>query len=84
MRKIREVLRLRYESGLNNRDIAMSVAISASTVSTYLSRAKMFNVTWPLPASMSDDELYACLFPQESNPKNLIVPLLIYPGFIES
>ncbi|HCD9287893.1 TPA: IS21 family transposase [Legionella pneumophila] len=74
MRKIREVLRLRYESGLNNRDIAMSVAISASTVSTYLSRAKMFNVTWPLPASMSDDELYACLFPQESNPKKLNRP----------
>lgn len=74
MRKIREVLKLRYESGLNNREIAMSVDISASTVSTYLSRAKMFDVTWPLPVSMSDAELYARLFPQESNPKKLNRP----------
>ena len=48
MRKIRDVLRLHHESGLSNRAIAISVDISASTVSGYLSRAKMFGVSWPI------------------------------------
>ena len=44
MRKIREVLKLRYENGFNNRAIANCVGISPSTVSGYLSRAKMFGL----------------------------------------
>lgn len=40
MRKIEEILRLKYESGLSHRAIGQSCAISAGTVSDYISRAK--------------------------------------------
>ena len=36
MRKIREVLRLKYELGRNNREIGQSCGIGNSTVSDYL------------------------------------------------
>ena len=39
MRKIREVLRLRNEFGLSQRDIAKSCSIGRTTVRDYLSRA---------------------------------------------
>ena len=40
MRKIREVLRLKWECGLSNRAIARSCSISHSTVGEYLRRAE--------------------------------------------
>ena len=39
MRKLKEVLRLRYELGLGQRQIARSCSIAQGTVSEYLSRA---------------------------------------------
>ena len=45
MRKIREVMRLRYEQHCNHRDIARSVKCSASTVSTYLVSAPVITST---------------------------------------
>ena len=63
MRKIREVMRLRYEQHCNHRDIARSVKCSASTVSTYLQRAKAAGLSWPLPEALDDEQLYARLFP---------------------
>ena len=75
MRKIREVLKLRYENGFNNRAIANCVGISPSTVSGYLSRAKMFGLNWPLPEQLSDEQLYAHLFPQETGTNTLKRPI---------
>ncbi len=46
MRKIREVLRLRYELGRSNREIARSCDIGSSTVSDYIKRAGMAGLTW--------------------------------------
>jgi hypothetical protein len=40
MRKIKEVLRLKWEQGLTNRTIAKSLSIARSTVGEYLRRAK--------------------------------------------
>lgn len=68
MRKFREILKLKYEQGFTNRTIGKSVGISASTVSTYISRAKLAGVTWPLPADMDDNKLSTLLFP--SAPKD--------------
>ena len=39
MRKIRELLRLKYELGRCHREIATSLGIAASTVSDYVRRA---------------------------------------------
>ena len=62
MKKISEILRQRFELKRSFRDIANSLNISVSTVSEYMSRAAIANVQWPLPASMSESELYAQLF----------------------
>ena len=63
MRKIREILRLRYENGCNHREISRSVGASPSTVSAYLRQAKMVGLNWPIPKELDEDQLYACLFP---------------------
>ena len=39
MRKMREILRLKYESGLSHRDIGRCCSIGRGTVGDYLSRA---------------------------------------------
>lgn len=63
MRKIDEVLRLKYEVGLTHREIARSCAISASTVSEYVTHAKAAGLSWPLPEGLSGEELEELLFP---------------------
>lgn len=40
MRRIRDVLRLKYGHGLSERQIATSLALSKSSVGTYLHRAR--------------------------------------------
>ena len=64
MRKIEEVLRLKYEVGLTHREIARSCAISASTVSEYVTQAQAAGLSWPLPAGMGEAELAALLYPE--------------------
>jgi len=74
MRKIREVLRLKWECGLKNRAIARSCSISHSTVSEYLQRAKAAGLSWPLPADLDEDALFLLLFPTASHPSSKIIP----------
>ncbi|MFZ0964064.1 MAG: sigma factor-like helix-turn-helix DNA-binding protein, partial [Terriglobia bacterium] len=62
MRKLKEVLRLRYELGLGQRQIARSCSIGHGTVYEYLRRAREAGVTWPLPESWDDRQLEAALF----------------------
>ena len=71
MRKIMEVLRLHYEQGCSNRDIALSVGISPSTVSTYLTRAKIAGISWPMSSEYDEDSLYSCLFPPAPSSKSI-------------
>ena len=63
MRKIKEVLRLHYDEGESNREIARRIQISPGSVSHYLSRAKSSGLAWPLPDDWTEDKLYAALFP---------------------
>lgn len=63
MRKLREVLRLKFDCKLSNRTIAKSVNISASTVSYYTRAFLAAELSWPLPERMSDDELMRLLEP---------------------
>ena len=41
MRKIREVLRLRFAQGLSQRAIGISLRLSAGAVNSYLGRARL-------------------------------------------
>ena len=62
MRKVREVLRLRHALGVSERQIAITVGISRSTVGEYLRRAAVIGITWPVPEGMDDGELERRLF----------------------
>jgi transposase len=62
MRKVREVLRLKWEQGLSNRAIAASCRLSSATVYEYVNRARAAGLTWPLDSSLTDQALEALLF----------------------
>jgi transposase len=63
MRKISEVLRLRWDLHASQREIANSCKIGQATVNEYLRRAKAANLTWPLPPDLTEEELERRLFP---------------------
>ena len=62
MRKLKEVLRLRFELGLGHRQIARSCSIGRATIHEYLKRAQAAGVKWPLPEDWDDRKLEETLF----------------------
>jgi len=62
MRKIREVLRLKFECGRSQAEIAASVAIGETTVGDYLRRARAAGMTWEVARGLSDAEVDTRLF----------------------
>ena len=63
MRRIREVLRLKHASGLSERLIARTLQISNGAVNSYLQRARVAGLAWPLPDPLDDEALERLLFP---------------------
>jgi len=63
MRKIREILRLRWAQGLPVRAIGHSVGVSHSTVVDTLNRARAAGLSWPLPEELDETQLEARLYP---------------------
>ena len=63
LRTIREVLRLKWQCGLSNSDIAASCRIGATAVRGYVHRAQLSGLTWPLPDTLQDAKLEQMLFP---------------------
>ncbi|MEX0802435.1 MAG: hypothetical protein WD688_03835 [Candidatus Binatia bacterium] len=55
MRKIREVLRLKFDCALSGHQIAHSCQISRSTVADYLCRFEKAGLNWPLPEDLSEE-----------------------------
>jgi transposase len=74
MRKIKEVLRLKWECGQSNRAVARSCSISHTTVGEYLKRAQAAGLTWPLPEDLTEDGLYELLFPKEVSSGRRVIP----------
>src|SRR5689334_16586870 len=68
MRKLREVMRLRFELHLGYQQIGRSCAIGVSTVCKYLQRAEAAGVAWPLPEDWDEARLEAVLFPRSASP----------------
>src|SRR5207248_3398951 len=62
MRRVREILRLKYECGATERAIAQSLGIARSTVAVTLDRLAAAELGWPLPAVLSDRVLEAMLY----------------------
>ena len=68
MRKIRDVLRLKFESGLSERVIGRSMSLSNGSVNSYLQRARVAGLRWPLPDDLDDEALERLLFPPAAAP----------------
>ena len=66
MRKLREVLRLRFELKLGYQQIGRSCSIAVGTVHKYLKRAEAAGVTWPLPEDWDEARVEALLFPRRA------------------
>ena len=62
MRKIKEILRLKFELGLDNRQIAKCCNVSHVSVGNYLVRFNRTGLGWPLPEEMDDGRLEGLLF----------------------
>jgi transposase len=62
MRKIREVMRLKYDRGLSHRQISAASGISRSTVSEYVQRAERTGLTWEVAQGLTDAEVEQRLF----------------------
>ena len=67
MRMIREVLRLKFECGLSDRQIAKSTGIARSSIGDYVWRFQDSGLVWPLSAAMQELDLESCLFPPPSS-----------------
>src|ERR1700685_3538476 len=76
VRKIKEVLRLKFGVGLGLRHIARSCSIGLGTVHDYLQRAEADGVTWPLGDDWDENRLEAALFggPPRARPAALPMP----------
>ena len=74
MRKIKEVLRLKYDCGLSAREIARSCQVSRSTVANYLMRAQAAGFSWPEVAALTDTRIEERLFPVKPVPSSVKRP----------
>ncbi len=68
MRQIFEIMRLRYDLKCSQQAIANATGIPRSTIKDYLVRAKVAGLVWPLPDSMTNDQMNQLLF--SDNPGN--------------
>ena len=63
MRKIKDVLRLKFETDLSIRRIARSCNVSRPTVTEYLTRFAEADLVWPAAAELDDAALERKLYP---------------------
>ena len=61
MRKLRDVLRLRFQAGLSLRDISRSTKLSVGGVQKLIRRA--LDLAWPLPPECDDAAWPRCSIP---------------------
>src|SRR5229473_6547424 len=74
MRRLREVLRLKYDVGLSHRAIAQACTVGLGTVTTYLQRATAAGLTWPLADDLDDAALEARVFARPVAVRVRVVP----------
>lgn len=63
MRRIKEVLRLKFDCGLSHRRIARALGMSLGAVSKYISYCTAAGLDWAAAAGLDEAELEARLFP---------------------
>ncbi|MFH1361962.1 MAG: IS21 family transposase [bacterium] len=63
MRKIKEVLRLKFENGLSMNSAATCCSLGRTTAQEYFRRFRAAGLTWPLAEEMTDEAIEKRLFP---------------------
>ncbi len=74
VRKIKEVLRLKYSCNLSEREISRSCQVSRSTVADYLMKAKAAGISWPESLALTDTQIEERLFPVKRIPSSVKRP----------
>ena len=62
MRRIKQLLTMRFGASASTRGIARELGVALSTVREYLGRAAAAGIVWPLAADVTDESLMARLF----------------------
>ena len=62
MRKLREILRLKWVAHRSHREVARSFGVSAGTVAGAVGRARASGLTWAAVEAVSDEALERLLF----------------------
>ena len=62
MRRVLEILRLKHECGVTDREIAQSLSVARSIIALTLKRVAA-GLGWPFPATLADRVLEALLMP---------------------
>jgi transposase len=75
MRRIRDLLRLTFDSGLSSRQVAASLGVSKSAINMFLRRARIAGVAWPIPVELTDTALERLLFPGEPKDPEIVRPM---------
>ena len=75
MRKAKEILRLKFELGLTNRQIGASLHLSHVSVGKYLQRARAAGIHWPLAPEIDDRGLGELLQAAQRPPEAAARPL---------
>ena len=57
MRKIKEILRLKFEAKFSHERIAAATGASKGAVSNYVQRALQKGLSWPLPEDLDESAL---------------------------
>jgi transposase len=74
MRKITEVLRLKFEAKLSHAKIARAVGLSKGAVNKYVSLAQAQGLGWPLPDGLDEAALQARLYPPRTGSPRYVEP----------
>jgi transposase len=74
MKKIIEVLRLKYAARLSHEKIARACGLSKGAVGKYVSATRALGITWPLPDGVDQARLEALLFPARQPSSRLVEP----------
>jgi transposase len=74
MRKIRDVLRLKFEVQLSHEKIASATGLSKGAVTNAVQRAVQKGLSWPLPGDLDDSRLEALLYVQAAPRREYALP----------
>jgi hypothetical protein len=81
MRRVREILRYRFEDRLGHKAISQRVGAAPSTVRETLRRVAEAKLSWPLGEDVSDAALEAALYRPAGTKTGLQIPRSSRPLF---